>query len=229
MITEFIIFLFLGGLVYNLPLFLFCFIGLFMAKRGKNPIIWLLIGLFLMLFSQYGNYYQIMNPNPTSFIQISMADQWANLLKCFFSSIFYFCLFLFFSLKRYNKRKAEKREAEETKGPPLQSSVIEANMSENLRGENCTPSASVMPNDEPQKSDNDNTKRITLKIADLSSSTNQKKCKYCGATIYDDSMFCSKCGKKIENDSNVNLKYCRFCGNKVESNFKYCNKCGKEL
>ncbi len=48
-------------------------------------------------------------------------------------------------------------------------------------------------------------------------------CKYCGEENSDDSLFCKKCGKKLETDR------CPACGAEVPAGAQFCVKCGAKV
>ena len=52
-----------------------------------------------------------------------------------------------------------------------------------------------------------------------------RNCKYCGAPLDVDSIFCSNCGKKIEKQGRT----CPKCGNNVFDDSVFCEKCGTRL
>ncbi len=52
-----------------------------------------------------------------------------------------------------------------------------------------------------------------------------RNCKYCGATLDEDALFCVCCGKKIEPQGN----FCPHCGKKVEDDSVFCTGCGTKL
>lgn len=54
------------------------------------------------------------------------------------------------------------------------------------------------------------------------------KCQKCGSEIDDDSLFCSKCGAKVESVVEEKFK-CPKCGSEVTKDSKFCRKCGNEL
>ena len=54
-----------------------------------------------------------------------------------------------------------------------------------------------------------------------------KKCISCGFKNPDESKFCKKCGKKLEEQKN--MKTCRFCGMKVSEEVLFCINCGKSM
>ncbi len=55
-----------------------------------------------------------------------------------------------------------------------------------------------------------------------------KTCKYCGARIRDDDVFCYLCGKEYV-EPNSNLTKCKFCGKKLYEGAKYCLYCGEPI
>ena len=68
-----------------------------------------------------------------------------------------------------------------------------------------------------------------------------KYCRYCGAELEDDAVFCDKCGKKLtdggqhsnyKKESNVvdgKIFKCPFCGGNLPSNASACPHCGSEI
>lgn len=68
-----------------------------------------------------------------------------------------------------------------------------------------------------------------------------KYCRYCGAELEDDAVFCDKCGKKLtDNSPHANNKKeenvvdgkifkCPFCGGNLPSNASACPHCGSEI
>lgn len=51
-----------------------------------------------------------------------------------------------------------------------------------------------------------------------------KQCKYCGAQVEDDNLFCTNCGKPILQDNE-----CPHCGAKIYDGDVFCTSCGKEI
>lgn len=54
-----------------------------------------------------------------------------------------------------------------------------------------------------------------------------KKCQACGYENTDDSLFCSECGKKLE--EKPVQKFCQHCGTAVAPGSLFCGECGKPL
>lgn len=50
-----------------------------------------------------------------------------------------------------------------------------------------------------------------------------KKCVFCGATLEEDALFCSYCGRKIEKQT------CPHCGAELEDDSVFCSECGMRL
>ena len=53
-------------------------------------------------------------------------------------------------------------------------------------------------------------------------------CCTCGNELETDAVFCSKCGTKIEDNSEVH-KFCIGCGNALDKDSVFCTKCGKRV
>lgn len=53
-----------------------------------------------------------------------------------------------------------------------------------------------------------------------------KNCKRCGKALPPDSVFCDECGFNNKNDLPVNNDVCANCGAKLNAESKFCHKCG---
>ncbi len=58
----------------------------------------------------------------------------------------------------------------------------------------------------------------------ISNINDSKFCPECGKEIEEGAVFCSKCGKKLNNE----LK-CSYCGLKIKEEDKFCSKCGNKI
>ena len=61
-----------------------------------------------------------------------------------------------------------------------------------------------------------------------------KKCNYCGAQVADDSLFCTECGKRIDDVTETVLfestkTKCPHCGASVNVGDIFCTECGKKI
>jgi len=60
----------------------------------------------------------------------------------------------------------------------------------------------------------------------------QNLCGKCGAELYDDSTFCSKCGAPVSTTEKTARTvtqgkiFCRKCGSQIKPESKFCTKCG---
>lgn len=116
--------------IYNIPLIIFSIIGVLFSKK-RNPIIWFVIGLVLMLLSYYGGFYQYYNWRPSSLApidnQTSIHNHQGNMLfgEAVFTLI-YFIITLKIAIKRYNRNNKKLTQAQNAQ-PVL------SNTSANLR------------------------------------------------------------------------------------------------
>ena len=55
------------------------------------------------------------------------------------------------------------------------------------------------------------------------------KCGNCGATLPENTLFCSICGTKVNNVQKINKKFCPNCGIEIEDNVTFCEECGTNL
>lgn len=59
-----------------------------------------------------------------------------------------------------------------------------------------------------------------------------RKCEKCGNVLVIDSVFCNKCGEKLEPlqiESQPSVPHCPKCGNSVENGAAFCTVCGNKL
>lgn len=83
-----------------------------------------------------------------------------------------------------------------------------------------------------QKINDINTKIIEYQNR-IKESNSVKYCVFCNSEISEDAVFCSVCGKKVENtlekQSIADEKLCKQCGEKIEDWQKFCINCGARL
>lgn len=59
-----------------------------------------------------------------------------------------------------------------------------------------------------------------------------KICPNCGKELSENAKFCSKCGNRYEEQTDItqqNCKFCSNCGNQVRADAKFCHVCGYQL
>ncbi|MBD5168939.1 MAG: zinc-ribbon domain-containing protein [Oscillibacter sp.] len=57
----------------------------------------------------------------------------------------------------------------------------------------------------------------------------RKRCSTCGAELMEGSVFCSICGTKVEEITDVRASLCPKCGAEVEPDDLFCRECGMKL
>ena len=90
--------------IYNLPLIIFSIIGFLFAIK-RNPTIWFILGLVLMLLSYIGGYRLLTNVNTNSFSFQTIEHQRSQFVYEVIFTFIYFGITLYLALKIYHKNK----------------------------------------------------------------------------------------------------------------------------